>query len=183
MSERSLQTWEFDAIARETNWVHRAKIGDSQAVACLIDKHRVSLTAMIANIVRDGHEAEDIAQEALLKAIREIGRLRDDTAFKRFLYRIAVHATMDRMRKKRPQVGLPEMEMTGLDADIESKLQIERTLAKLPPDLRTTLVLREVQQLDYDEIADILMIPVGTVRSRLHAAREKFRQLWTERGK
>ena len=165
---------------QDCHLVLRAREGDQDAVTRLIDRHRVGLIKVAANILRDASEAEDVAQEAFLKVFNQLSALRDDQGFKRYLYQIAVRLCFDRMRKIRPE---PQSEVQTGPAkrdDIESRVHIERVLAKLPTDLRTTLVLREIEELDYSEIAEILEIPVGTVRSRLHSARERFRALWVD---
>lgn len=165
---------------QDCHLVLRAREGDQTAVARLIERHRVGLVKVAANILRDPSEAEDVAQEAFIKVFSQLSSLRDDLGFKRYLYQIAVRLCIDRMRRIRPE---PQSEIHGGTArreDIESRVHIERVLAKLPTDLRTTLVLREIEELDYSEIADILQIPVGTVRSRLHSARERFRVLWMD---
>ncbi len=165
---------------QDCHLVLRAREGDQTAVARLIERHRVGLVKVAANILRDPSEAEDVAQDAFIKVFGQLSSLRDDLGFKRYLYQIAVRLCIDRMRRIRPE---PQSEIHGGTArreDIESRVHIERVLAKLPTDLRTTLVLREIEELDYTEIADILQIPVGTVRSRLHSARERFRVLWMD---
>ncbi|OWU65580.1 MAG: RNA polymerase subunit sigma-24 [Armatimonadetes bacterium Cent15-Ar3] len=165
---------------QDCHLVLRAREGDQTAVARLIERHRVGLVKVAANILRDPSEAEDVAQEAFIKVFGQLSSLRDDLGFKRYLYQIAVRLCIDRMRRIRPE---PQSEIhvgTARREDIESRVHIERVLAKLPTDLRTTLVLREIEELDYSEIADILQIPVGTVRSRLHSARERFRVLWMD---
>jgi RNA polymerase sigma-70 factor (ECF subfamily) len=160
--------------------VLRARDGDQDAVARLIERHRVGLIKVSANILRDPAEAEDVAQEAFIKVFNQLGVLRDDYGFKRYLYQIAVRLCIDRMRRIRPDVQSEVHAGTTKRDDIESRVHIERVLAKLPTDLRTTLVLREIEGFDYSEIAEILEIPVGTVRSRLHSARERFRALWMD---
>lgn len=165
---------------QDCHLVLRAREGDQDAVARLIERHRVGLIKVSANILRDPSEAEDVAQEAFLKVFNQLGALRDDQGFKRYLYQIAVRLCIDRMRRIRPEPQSDIREGAAKREDIESRVHIERVLAKLPTDLRTTLVLREIEELDYAEIADILEIPVGTVRSRLHSARERFRALWMD---
>lgn len=169
-----------EQAAIERQWVARCRIGDESALTHLIERHRTRLVRTAANLLRDKHEAEDVAQEAFLKGFREIGKLRDDRAFSGYLYRICVRLCMDRLRLKRAEIA--ELDSIQLDegSTIENRVVIEKLLACMPYDLRATLVLREVEQLSYEEVAEAMGVPVGTVRSRLHAAREKFRKLWME---
>lgn len=149
-------------------------------MTALIDRHRNRLIRTAANLLRDRYEAEDIAQEAFLKAFREIGKLREDRAFSGYLYRICVRLCMDRLRLKRPELVEFDPGTPAAGNNIENKVVVEKLLAMMPIDLRTTLVLREMEQLSYEEVAEVMHVPVGTVRSRLHSAREKFRNLWIE---
>ena len=169
-----------DHAAVERQWVARVRNGDEVALALLIDKHRMRLVRTAANLLRDRHEAEDVSQEAFLKAFREIGKLRDDRAFSGYLYRICVRLCMDRLRLKRAELVEFDRAEPCQGPAVENRVVIERLLNQLPPDLRTTLVLREMEQLSYDEVAAMMQVPVGTVRSRLHTARERFRGLWLE---
>ncbi len=164
----------------ELQWVHRSRVGDEVALANLIAKHRMRLVRTAANLLRDRHEAEDVAQEAFLKAFREIHKLRDDRAFSGYLYRICVRLCMDRLRLKRADVIEFDRSEPHEGGTVENRVLIEKLLRKLPLELRTTLVLREIEQLSYEEVAEAMNVPVGTVRSRLHAARERFRVLWME---
>ena len=169
-----------DAVFLERHWVARCREGDEDALINLVTKHRARLIRTATNLLRDRHEAEDVTQEAFLKAFREIGKLRDDRAFSGFLYRICVRLCMDRLRLKK--VDTTELDLTSSQTsdEIEDRLLVQKLLACLPYDLRTTLILRELEQLSYEEIADSMGVPVGTVRSRLHAARIKFRHLWAK---
>jgi RNA polymerase sigma-70 factor (ECF subfamily) len=167
-----------DARVEEAKLVCRIRSGDDVALRDLIDRHRVRLIRTASNILRDPIEAEDVAQEAFLKAFRELHRLRDDRAFASFIYRICVRLCVDRLRSKRAEPSPLEPSETAAGGSIENRLLVEKLLSKLPADLRTTLVLREMEQLSYEEVAQVMDVPVGTVRSRLHTAREKFRVLW-----
>lgn len=169
-----------DQAALERQWVARCRVGDESALGHLIARHRTRLVRTAANLLRDKHEAEDVAQEAFLKGFREIAKLRDDRAFSGYLYRICVRLCMDRLRLKRAEIA--ELDAVQLDDGhtIENRVVIQKLLASLPYELRATLVLREVEQLSYEEVADAMNVPVGTVRSRLHTARERFRKLWME---
>ena len=146
----------------------------------IIAKHRNRLIRTATNLLRDRHEAEDVSQEAFLKAFREIGRLRDDRAFSGYLYRICVRLCMDRLRLKRAQPTELDCVENHQGGSIENRVVIAKLLDLMPADLRTTLVLREVEQLSYEEVAEAMHVPIGTVRSRLHSARDRFRKLWLE---
>jgi len=169
-----------DPAAQERQWVSRCRVGDQTALGCLIARHRNRLVRTASNLLRDRHEAEDVAQEAFLKAFREIAKLRDDRAFSGYLYRICVRLCMDRLRLKRAELVEFDSAQPHQGGNVENRVVIEKLLAQLPTELRTTLVLREMEQLSYEEVAEMMHVPVGTVRSRLHTARERFRRLWIE---
>jgi RNA polymerase sigma-70 factor (ECF subfamily) len=169
-----------DAAAQERQWVSRIRVGDESALAFIISRHRQRLVRTATNLLRDSHEAEDVAQESFLKAFREIGKLRDDRAFSGFIYRICVRLCMDRLRLKRAELIEFDSAQPHSGGAVENKVMVEKLLAQLPADLRTTLVLREMEQLSYEEVAEVMHVPIGTVRSRLHTARERFRKLWIE---
>ncbi len=166
--------------SEELTWVGRCRKGDDTALTHLIHRHRNRLVRTATNLLRDRHEAEDVSQEAFLKAFRELHRLRDDRAFSGFLYRICVRLCMDRLRLKRAEPAEFDSVQNHEGGAIENRVLIERILDQLPADLRFTLVLREIEQLSYEEVAEYMHVPIGTVRSRLHSAREKFRKLWLE---
>lgn len=169
--------------SRENYLVGKVRIGDANAVTELIQMNRKTVVRTAFQILRDVHEAEDVAQEAFIRAFTNASKLREDGSFKRYLHQITVRLCIDHLRKKRVQpVETIEIEAKQ-SVDLDTKFTIERVLERLSPDLRTTLILREVQQLNYSEIALILNVPVGTVRSRLHSARERFRQLWMDLGR
>lgn len=164
----------------EWAWVARCRLGDEAALGNLIARHRNRLVRTAANLLRDRYEAEDVAQEAFLKAFREIHRLREDKAFSGFLYRICVRLCMDRLRLKRAEPSEFEEVQQSEGGSVETRVVIEKILSLLPYELRATLVLREMEQLSYEEVAEYMHVPIGTVRSRLHTARERFRKLWLE---
>jgi RNA polymerase sigma-70 factor (ECF subfamily) len=167
-----------DARLEEAKLIRRVRQGDDDALRDVVERHRIRLIRTACNILRDAMEAEDVAQEAFLKAFRELHRLRDDRAFASFIYRICVRLCVDRLRLKRAEPSPLEPSSPAQHGSIENRVLVERLLARLPADLRTTLVLREMEQLSYEEVARVMDVPVGTVRSRLHSARERFRALW-----
>lgn len=179
-------TWLTNSKARaqeDALIVDRCRRGDDTALRIMIERHRARLIRTAANILRDANEAEDVAQEAFLKAFRELASLRDDRAFSGYIYRICVRLCMDKLRSRRAEPAEFDFADNHSGAAVENKVVVEKLLTQLNPDLRATLVLREMEQLSYEEIAEVMHVPVGTVRSRLHAARERFRALWTNANK
>ncbi len=174
----------MDIGLREAAWACRARGGDAEAMERLVELHRTGLRRMTTNLLRDPHTAEDVVQEAFLKAFRELPKLRDDASFKAYLFRIAARICIDRLRRARPVLEHEDRagECPGVPtaARVLETMMVERVLARLPADARVVIVLREIEGLSYEEIAEVLAVPLGTVRSRLHASRERFRALWTE---
>lgn len=178
MAEVLQQTILAENLIEDVSYVARCRQGDETSMRVLISRHRKRLVRIAANSLRDAHEAEDVVQETFLKAFKEIGKLREDRAFSGFLYRICIRLCMDRLRSRRPEPGIVDQPVNSGSSSIETRVLVTRLLEQLAPDLRLTLVLREMEQLSYDEIAEIMEVPVGTVRSRLHTARERFREIW-----
>lgn len=175
----SIATGATDTFGEDAYYVSRCREGDDAAMRILIGRHRKRLVRIAANSLRDAHEAEDVVQDTFLKAFRELPRLREDRAFSGYLYRICVRLCMDRLRSRRPEPGLVDRAVNAEGSSVETKVLVSKLLQHLTPDLRLTLVLREMEQLSYEEIAETMDVPIGTVRSRLHAARERFRELWS----
>lgn len=178
MIDTHITNAKIDPVVEEQLWVSRLRQGDETAVGALIGRHRARLLRTAGNILREQNDAEDVVQEAFIRAFREIHRLREDQAFAGFLYRICIRLCMDKLRSRKAAPAECDLVEESEGARIENRLLIQKLLKSLSPDLRITLVLREVEQFSYEEISAITHVPVGTVRSRLHAAREKFRDLW-----
>jgi RNA polymerase sigma-70 factor (ECF subfamily) len=138
------------------------------------------------HILNRPDEAEDVVQEAFLRVYAQIGEFRGDARFYTLFYKILVHCALNRMRTpfwKREKEPLLEGFLSLPDAESEAEKSDTKLLAKhllntLSPPLRAAVVLREMEQRDYNEISEVLGIPVGTVRSRLNAAREQLRNLY-----
>jgi len=170
--------------------VERVQQGDKAAFDLLIHKYQHRIVSLIGRYVSDHSEALDVAQEAFIKAYRAIGNFRGDSAFYTWLYRIAINTAKNWLvaRTRRP----PATDIDAADAeqyDMESRLkdrstpenellreEIEKTvydtIATLPDDLRTAIILREIEGMSYEEIATTMECPIGTVRSRIFRARE-----------
>lgn len=180
MSGMHLNPAAQDLKFEELRWIQRVRQGDEVALTALIERHRTRLLRVAANILHDAHEAEDVAQESFLKGFKEIANLRDDRSFSGYLYRICVRLCMDRLRSRRAEPLEFDRVVPSDGPNVENKVLVQKLLSQLTPDLRTTVVLREVEQLSYDEIAIVMKVPVGTVRSRLHTARERLREMWIQ---
>lgn len=178
-------TGEIDLAARreERAMLDRCALGDERAIRWVLNKYRDRVVRLAAHVLHNPREAEDIAQEAFVKAFRQIGQFRGESGFYAWLYRIVVNLCLDKMRRKSAssETLLDETVTPWIGAvapDMEKRIVVEGVLNSLTPPMRAALVLREVEGLEYSEIADVLGIPVGTVRSRLNTAREQFRRRW-----
>ena len=165
----------------ERLWVSRAKAGEEAAYRWLLARYRARAVRLAAHVLRRDGEAEDVAQEAFLKAFRRLPSFSGEGRFSAWLFRIVVRTCLDRQRSAHWEREAPEEAAAtspSSAADTDTRLLVSALLDRLAPPMRAALVLREMEGLDYDEIAQTLGIPVGTVRSRLHSARAQFRQMW-----
>jgi RNA polymerase sigma-70 factor (ECF subfamily) len=170
--------------------VRRVQRGERGAFDLLVLKYQHKVVKLVARMLRDPAEAEDVAQEAFVKAYRAIGSFRGDSAFYTWLYRIAVNTARNTMasRQRRPldyEADLSESEQSAVESRMrhgdtpeavalsdEIHHTVNGAIGALPEDLRTAIILREVEGLSYEEIAEAMDCPVGTVRSRIFRARE-----------
>ena len=163
--------------------LQRARAHDRDAVAVLYGRFHDRMITLAFGIVRERAEAEDCAQEILLRAFDKMPVLNSESEFAAWLYRLAINYCLDRKRKldRRHSIshgaGQPQHQ-ASFDAQIETRLALERVLDELSESARLTLMLREWHELNYDEIAAITGVPVGTVKSRLNNARREFRRIW-----
>lgn len=170
--------------------VQRVQQGDKKAFDFLVLKYQNRIIKLVSRYVRDQSDAQDIAQEAFLKAYRALPNFRGDSAFYTWLYRIAINTAKNYVvsLSRRPAEARLEnadgeqMDIEELQKDIatpenilladEIKQTILEAMNKLPEDLRVAITLREVDGLTYEEIAEAMDCPIGTVRSRIFRARE-----------
>ena len=173
--------------------VQRSQRGDLRAFDLLVLKYQGRIAALVGRYVSDAGEVEDVTQEAFIKAYRALAKFRGDSAFYTWLYRIAANAAKNHLvaKGRRPGADATIEDAEGFDeggllsesASPEALAMgeeladvVESALKELPDELKAALTLREFDGLSYDEIADVLECPVGTVRSRIFRAREAIDQ-------
>jgi len=160
----------------------RSQAGDTEAFDELVTKHRAKIFAMVCCMVRNEHDAWDLAQEAFLKAWQSIHRYEGRCSFYTWLYSITVNLTIYSLRRKgrRQEVELNEATPSSLPNPsvnyqcTEIREQVDEALAKLSPEQRAVVVLKDLEGLQYHEIAEVLNLSMGTVMSRLFYARKKL---------
>ena len=170
--------------------VRRAQRGERGAFDLLVLRYQHKVVKLVARLLRDPTEAEDVAQESFVKAYRALASFRGDSAFYTWMYRIAVNTARNAMasrqrRRVEYEGGLSEGEQAVMETRLrhtdtpeasvlseEIRATVNRAVEQLPEDLRTAIILREVEGLSYEEIAEAMECPVGTVRSRIFRARE-----------
>lgn len=171
--------------------VERVQNGDKQAFDLLVIKYQRKLARLLSHFIRDAAEVEDVTQEAFIKAYRALPSFRGDSAFYTWLYRIGINTAKNFLVSQGRKVQILEgvdgedaedfednsllKEVNTPESELISK-QIAQTVSKsldsLPEELRSAIVLREIDGLSYEEIANIMDCPIGTVRSRIFRARE-----------
>ncbi len=171
--------------------VERAQKGDKRAFDLLVLKYQRKLTRLLSRFIRNASEVDDVAQEALIKAYRALPSFRGESAFYTWLYRIGINTAKNYLvamgRRAPTSTGLDAEEAETFDdndrlrdmntpeAELMSKQMasvVNETMRTLPEELRTAITLREIEGLSYEEIAEAMNCPIGTVRSRIFRARE-----------
>ena len=171
--------------------VERVQRGDKRAFELLVSKYQRKIFRLLSRLIRDPAEIEDVAQEAFIKAYRALPNFRGESAFYTWLYRIAINTAKHHLvaQGRRLPLAAPALDEDGQERDSaeaaadldtpESLLAtrqvgdaVERAIARLPADLRAALMLRELDGLSYEEIAQSMGTPIGTVRSRIFRARD-----------
>jgi RNA polymerase sigma-70 factor (ECF subfamily) len=171
--------------------VERAQRGDKRAFELLVSKYQRKLARLLSRFIRDSAEVEDVTQEAFIKAYRALPTFRGDSAFYTWLYRIGINTAknylvaMGRRAPTTTDIDSEEAEdyeggdqlrdLNTPENELMSRQVAEtvnQSLAGLPEELRTAITLREIEGLSYEDIANIMNCPIGTVRSRIFRARE-----------
>lgn len=171
--------------------VERVQRGDKQAFGLLVAKYQRKLARLLSRLIRDSAEVEDVAQETFIKAYRALPSFRGDSAFYTWLYRIGINTAKNYLvsqgRRAPTSTDFDSEEAETFEdgeqlRDINTPERllmtkqigstVDAAMEALPDELRTAIVLREIEGLSYDEIASIMDCPIGTVRSRIFRARE-----------
>jgi RNA polymerase sigma-70 factor, ECF subfamily len=171
--------------------VERVQRGDKQAFGLLVSKYQRKLARLLSRMIRDAAEVEDVTQEAFIKAYRALPSFRGDSAFYTWLYRIGINTAKNYLVSQGRRVPTS----TSVDSDDAESMEdgdllrhvdtperlmmtkqigqtVNAAMDALPEELRTAIVLREIEGLSYEEIAAVMDCPIGTVRSRIFRARE-----------
>ena len=174
--------------------VKRVQQGDKQAFNLLVVKYQHKIIGLISRFVRDPMEREDIAQEAFVKAYRALPNFRGDSAFYTWLYRIAVNTAKNHLVSagRRPPAQDIDVDEAAFSAQSDRMADfntpeasamndelasaIKQAITDLPESLKEAIILREIEGMSYEEIAQIMDCPIGTVRSRIFRARETIEE-------
>jgi RNA polymerase sigma-70 factor (ECF subfamily) len=181
----------FEAdVQEDARLIEESLAGRTAAFGDLVTKYQDRLYNSVMHVVGSAEEAQDVVQDAFVQAFVNLESFKRNSAFYTWLYRIAFNVAISRRRRKRPTVSIDQTrEATGMDPvddgpPPEHRMEqqdrcdmVRQALTKLPEPFRTVLVLREMDGFDYETIADMLDLPVGTVRSRLHRARMQMKEI------
>ncbi|MFC4765901.1 RNA polymerase sigma factor SigW [Effusibacillus consociatus] len=181
----------------EAKIVKRAQKGDRMAFAELVELYKDKLYNLCYRLMGNSHDAEEVAQEAFLRAYANLKRFDSRHKFATWLFRIATNCCIDRLRKRKASYSLdaplddedggdmygilpskdPMLEERVLTR--ESRLELQAAIEQLPPSYRAVIVLKYIEELSMQEISDVLSVPVSTVKTRLHRGREALRTYMT----
>ena len=185
-------------VMPEKDLIEKAARGNRDAFGELVRRYEQKALALSNRLCGNPEDGADAAQEAFLSAWRNLPAFRGDAQFSTWLYRLVSNASMDILRRRQRQDAHAgpsfDDEETAFDAPDPSpapqeiaerrelRQELQDALRKLSPERREVLILREIHQLSYEEIADALSLDIGTVKSRIHRAREALRKILLERG-
>jgi RNA polymerase sigma-70 factor, ECF subfamily len=183
-----------DVTTKDVAAINRCLAGDADAFGDLVTRYQDRLFGTLVHMLGSFEDARDVAQDAFVLAFQKLDTFRGDSAFYSWLFRIAYNTAVSRRRRERRSGNHASLEMarerTGVEphddrpaTDPSYSLQTEerqtivrQALDELAEEYRTVLILKEMEGLRYDEIADIVDCPIGTVRSRIHRARHEMRE-------
>lgn len=192
----STLTAEQEAVLEDHRLISGLQAGEESAYEKLIERFQSAVYNLAYRLLNDQADASDVAQEVFLKIFRSVGSFRGDSSLRTWVYRIAVNESHNRrrwlFRHRRGETGIEEtfedsdphakplMDCGETPFDFtmnrEARMLLEEALATVSPVFRTALVLREIEDMSYEEIADILQVSIGTVKSRIVRGREALRR-------
>jgi RNA polymerase sigma-70 factor, ECF subfamily len=192
MYSRIERGYKMDALVNKR--IKQVLRGDQDAFAEVIELYKDKVFQICFRMLGNRHEAEDISQEAFIRAYVNIHTFNQKRKFSTWLYRIATNLCIDRIRKKKPDYYL-DAEVTGTEGltmysqvaaegqlpeeeveEMELQAEIQRQILKLPDKYRSVIVLKYIEELSLQEISEILDLPLGTVKTRIHRGREALRK-------
>jgi RNA polymerase sigma-70 factor (ECF subfamily) len=194
MVNSSVRDKESDSIL-----INQAKSGDDQAYEQLLKKYRNSVYNLVYRMVRDAEEAEDLTQEAFIKAFNSLAQFNEEYAFSTWLYKIATNNCIDFFRKRKLQTLSLDKPIQYKDSELHHEIPdpelnpeknilaterssiIREAIETLPEKYYTAIVLRHTEEKSYEEIAEILKLPIGTVKARIFRAREMLNKALKDR--
>ena len=180
---------------KDTELIQKAKAGDAKAYEGLLKKYKNSVYNLVFRMVRDKHEAEDLTQEAFIKAFNSLVSFNEEYAFSTWLYKIATNNCIDFFRKRKLQTYSLDKPIQYKDSELQHEIRdpelnpektilarekskiIQQAIESLPEKYHTAIVLRHREEKSYEEIAEILNLPLGTVKARIFRAREMLNKL------
>jgi RNA polymerase sigma-70 factor (ECF subfamily) len=188
--------WQDNVKAADSLLIRQCLQGSTAAFGELVRRYQDRLFNTVYRLLDHAEDAQDVVQEAFLNAYQNLGSFKGDSQFFTWLYRIAMNTAISLKRKQRATVSLSGerdgdlgLEPADASEDVQPEITLRRrerarklqdALNRLSPDHRAVLVLKEIEGEKYEVIAEILEVPVGTIRSRLHRARAELRDLLGE---
>ncbi|CAG9606905.1 RNA polymerase sigma factor [Pseudoneobacillus rhizosphaerae] len=178
-------------MQEETLWIQEVLAGNKYSYTHIINKYKNQLYATILRMTKNPQDAQDFVQEAFIKVYHQLGKYDGKGSFSSWIYRVAINHCLDEFRKKSHHIQKVELSEEMYENPShpeviflkkERSRQLERIVATLPEDERMIILLRYVNELSYDEISELLDIPVTTVRNKLHRAKIKMRKSVNQEG-
>ncbi len=179
-------------MQEEMKWIEEVRSGNKQAYAKIINKYKNQLYSTVLRMTKNPQDAQDLVQEAFIKVYHQLDKYDQKGSFSSWLYRVTINHCLDEFRKKRYSFEHVELrEESRIENDHhpeivflkkEKSRQLERLIATLPEDERMIILLKYANERSYEEISELLGLPLSTVRNKLHRAKKKMRQLVKEEG-
>lgn len=175
-------------MEEEKKWIEEVRAGNMQAFTKIIDKYKNQLFATVLRMTKNPEDAQDLVQEAFIKVYEQLNKYDFKGSFSSWLYRVTINHCLDELRKKRYQVEHITFNEKGIESSEENEpeivflkkeksRQLEKLIASLPEDERMIILLRYANERSYEEISELLHIPLSTVRNKLHRAKKKMRKI------